>query len=537
MKFQRLFFLFFLFYSIFSNAQDWKTYPYTPSGSLISFSKDEGQHVSESIEWWYSTGHVTGKATNTKYSYIVSYFAYSYLGFDGFRIFNVTNDDTGEKYFSTSPIKFDILGKDKLHIQVSSSFIPKTEIWKNKIDGNNKIIPFEYTLNASSNKVEIDLEYVTTKRPLILGDDGKFDQGLSSYTYYYSQTKNDVSGKIIFNGLEEEITGTSWIDRQYGSFNPLEDEKYEWLSIQLSNGMDINLWNLFSDDNQIPDNLNYRILSAYVNENTQYTTKDFKIERLEYKYTTDQEKCYSKKWRLTSNTNNIDIIISTLHDDSEVQLPFRFYEGATSIVGTVNGASVTGQGFAELLHSYEKPSVSFTHPVNGSFHSSENITWDVNNLDEGNPLFFDVAYSIDNKQTFKTIAEEISDTFYHWDDPEIATGESIWFKISAYSVDKTLSSIIISPIASSFTLPVQLLNKDQIVIYPNPSSEELIIKLDQNIPSLNYQIVDLNGKIIEEEKVTNTKALKIETKNYKPGLYILKLSYDNKTMINKFIVQ
>ena len=318
----------------------------------------------------------------------MSYFVYSYLGFDGFRIFNVTNDDTGEKYFSTSPIKFDILEKDKLHIQVSSSLIPKIEIWKNKIDGNNKIIPFEYTLNASSNKVEIDLEYVTTKRPLILGDDGKFDQGASSYTYYYSQTKNNVTGKIIFNGLEEEITGTSWIDRQYGSFNPLENEKYEWLSIQLSNGMDINLWNLFSDDNQIPDNLNYRILSAYVNENTQYTTKDFKIERLEYKYTTDQEKCYSKKWRLTSNTNNLDIIISTLHDDSEVQLPFRFYEGATSIVGTVNGASVTGQGFAELLHSYEKPNVSFTHPVNGSFHSSENITWDINNIDEGNPLFF-----------------------------------------------------------------------------------------------------------------------------------------------------
>ena len=220
-----------------------------------------------------------------------------------------------------------------------------------------------------------------------------------------------------------------------------------------------------------------------------------------------------------------------------MQLPFRFYEGATSIVGTVNGTSVTGQGFAELLHSYEKPDVSFTHPVNGSFHSSENITWDVNNLDEGNPLLFDVAYSIDSKQSFKTISEGISDTFYHWDNPDIATGESIWFKITAYSVDKTLSNNTISPTASSFTLPVQLLNKDHIVVYPNPSSEELIIKLDQNIPSINYQIVDLNGKIIEAKKVTNTNPLKIETKSYKPGLYILKLSYDNKTMINKFIVQ
>lgn len=536
MKFQNYFFILFLFLFAYSYGQEWKTYPYTPTGSLISFSKDEGQHTSEPIEWWYSTGHVTGKSTNTNYSYMMSYFVYPYLGFDGFRIFNVTNDDTGEKYFSTSPIKYDILKKDELHIQVSSSFIPKIEIWKNKIDGNNKIIPFEYTLNASSNKVEIELEYVTKKRPLILGDDGKFDQGLSSYTYYYSQTKNDVSGKIILNGITEEITGSSWVDRQYGTFNPLEDEQYEWFSIQLSNGMDINIWNLFTNDNQIPDNLNYRILSAYVDENTQYTTKDFHIERLKFHFTSDNERCYSQKWRLTSEKNKLDLIIETLHKDSEVQLPFKFYEGSTSITGTVNGLAVTGQGFAELLHTYKEPDINFTHPIDGSFNSSDHITWNVNNSDEGNPLFFDVSYSIDNKQTFKTIAEGISDTFYHWNNPDITTGENIWFKITAYSIDKTLLNSIIST-NSSFTLPVQQFNKNEIVLFPNPSSKEFLIKLSQNTPSLDYQIIDQNGKIIKEDKVKNISVLKIETQNFKPGLYFIKLNSDNKTMQSKFLVK
>ena len=537
MKFQKSFFLFFLFFSIFSNAQDWKVYPYTPTGSLISFSKDEGQHTSEVIEWWYSTGHVAGKSTGTNYSYMLSYFVYSYQSFDGFRILNVTNDDTGEKYFNTSPVKYDILSNDKLKIQASGIFPQKTEYWKNKVDGDLKIIPFEYILNAASNKVEIDLEYITLKRPLILGDDGKFDQGVSNYTYYYSQTKNEVIGKIIFNGISEEVTGTSWIDHQYGTFNPLEDEKYEWFSLQLSNGMDLNIWNLFTNDDKIPDNLNYRMLSAYVNENTQYTTKDFYLERLEFKFTSDNEKCYCQKWRLTSNTNNIDLIISVLHSDSEVQLPFRFYEGATSITGSVNGIAVTGKGFAELLHSYEVPDLNITHPNNGTFNSSDNITWNVNNSDDGNPLLYDVFYSVDNKQTFKNITEGLEETSFYWKNPDIQSGEDIWFKITAYSKDKTLTNEVISANSSSFVLPVEEFNSNKIILYPNPSDNSLKINFDNNISLIIYKIYDINGKILLEKEIRNKKVLQIDIKELKEGIYFLNINHSNKSMYAKFIVE
>ena len=537
MKLQKYIFLFFVFLSFYCPAQEWKKYPYTPNGSLISFSLDEGYHSAEEIEWWYTTGHIKGNSSGTNYSYMLSYFYYPYLGFQGFRILNITNDDTGEHIFDTKPVNYDILATDKLHIQVSSSFLPKTESWKNKIDGNNKIIPFKYLLSSSTSNTEINLEYETLKRPLILDGDGKFDQGSSSYTYYYSQTKNSVIGTLTFNGFTENVTGASWIDRQYGTFNPLEDEKYEWLSIQLSNGMDINLWNLFTDENTIPNNLEYRILSAYIDENTQYTTKDFNLERLKFDCTPDNEKCYSQQWRLTSNTNNIDLTITVLHSDSEVQLPFRFYEGTTTIIGKVNGVSVTGKGFAELLHSYEVPDLNITHPNNGTFNSSENITWTVNNLDDGNPLLYDVFYSVDNKQTFKKIAEGINETSFYWESPDIQTGETIWFKVTAYSIDKTLINSIISSISSNFTLPVELLSKNNIVVYPNPSSKELLINLNQNNPNVIYQIFDLNGKIIINKKEKNTSILKIDTQDFKPGLYFLKLRNDNKTMYSKFLVK
>lgn len=521
--------------SIFS--QNWKSYPYNPSGSLISFSKDEGHHIDESIEWWYSTGHISGNTSGTNYSYMLSYFYYPYQGFDGFRIFNITNEDTGEKYFDTNPINFGELSTDKLYLEANSFFLPKKESWKNKLGTNDVLLPFEYEIVAASNNAEIQLDYDTYKRPLIIGENGKIDQGSNSYSYYYSQTGINVTGSINFNGNSESVTGKAWIDRQYGSFNPLIDEKYEWLSIQLSNGMDFNIWNLFTVNNEIPDDIKYVLLSAYIDEDTQYTNKNFKLERLKYSFTNDNEMCYSSQWRLTSEINNIDLLISTRQDNSEVSLPFRFYEGSTIISGTVNGNAVTGIGFAELLHSYELPDIEFIHPIEGTFHSSENISWLLNNPDEGNPLRYDIAYSIDDKQSFNSIAVGITETSFHWAEPDIGSGENIWFKITAYSIDNTISSSIISASSSLFTLPVDELEENQMVLYPNPTNETIKIDLPGIASMVNYTISDVNGRILLQKEVNNTSELRLDIQHLKTGLYIIKLSSEERLMYSKFIVK
>jgi hypothetical protein len=190
-------------------------------------------------------------------------------------------------------------------------------------------------------------------------------------------------------------------------------EKYEWFFLQLSNGMDINVWNVFTADNKLPANSKYRILSSYVDDNTQYTTSDFKIERLGFNWMPDSQMCYSNKWRLTSAVNKIDLTFSTKDNNNEVQFPFRFFEGATDVSGTVNGVQVTGFGFAELLHSYESPSIKITYPDTGSYDIKKAISWHVQNPDEGNPLSYDLYYSVNNKESFIPIATSIRIPFIY----------------------------------------------------------------------------------------------------------------------------
>ena len=428
-------FLFFLSISVFS--QKWKTYPYTPPGNTVTFPVDEGRHDGEPVEWWYTSGHILGERTGKHYSYMISYFYYPTGSIDGFRILNISDDDKGEFYQEMQLITYSVLAKDKLDIQVKK-FDGKTEFWKNKYHGTD-IIPFEYNINAASANVALDLEYKTYKHPLIIGKNGYLKLGYNNYSYYYSQTGISVKGTITYDNITENVTGSSWIDRQYGNLNPTDGTEYEWFSIQLSNKMDINMWNIFTNDDKIPDDDRFKIFAAHIKDNKQYTNSDFKLKRLKFAYTPDKQRCYAQKWHLTSSVNKIDLIITTLHADSEVQSPFRFYEGTTAIKGTVNGVKVKGKGFVELLHSYDKPDMSFINDV--AWNTSIPIKWKLNNPDDGNPLLYDLEYSVDDQKTFMPVVSGNAENFFKWNSKEFSDGDKVWLKITGRSIDGTIYGI------------------------------------------------------------------------------------------------
>ncbi|HUZ61405.1 MAG TPA: lipocalin-like domain-containing protein [Hanamia sp.] len=511
-------------------AQDWKIYPYTPKESLISFPADEGRHTSQPVEWWYTTGNLTGNTSGKTYSYMLTYFYYPIAGYDGFRILNLTDDASGTFYQDSKPLNYTYLSTSGLDIH-ASIYDEGNETWSNKVDTNNKVIPFEYSLNAASPNVGLNLDYVTLKRPLIISDSGYLLQGISDYTYYYSQTKNAVSGTLTLNGATEGVTGTSWIDRQYGNFNPWTGEKYEWFHAQLSNGMDINFWNIFTANNTIPDNSRYRLLSAYVNDSTQYTVNNLTIQRLGYNWMPDSAMCYSDKWRLTSPTNNIDLTITTKNNNTEVQLPFRFFEGATTISGTVNGVAVTGLGFAELLHSYAEPEMIIKNPVGGTYNTSSPIVWQLINPDDGDLVTYDIEYSIDNKDTFTPLAEGLTDTSYQWNNSALHNGDKVWFKITAHSIDDKLQSTIISSTSSSVIMNP---NNVKIKLYPNPVGDNLFIEPAFQMNNSVCKIIDINGRVMQTFK-SNSISDNINVSYLSAGVYFFKIGTGKGQNVIKFI--
>lgn len=512
-----------------SFAQDWKTYPYEPEGSRVIFPRDEGRHSAEPEEWWYTTGHVTGETTGNHYSYMLSYFYHPELVFDGFRILNISNDATGEFLNATEALNYPFLSEEGLNIQ-AAIFLGGMESWKNKTDTQGNPIPFEYQISASGNPGSLDLEYISWKRPLIIADSGYLYQGDNFYTYYYSLTGIDVTGTITFQGNTEQVTGKAWIDRQYGSVNPNNGNQYEWFSVRLSNGMDMNIWNIFTSDDRVPEGERFNILAVYKDENTQYTTADFDLERLEYAYMPDSGMCYAQKWRVRSETDNIDVMISTLHPGHEVQLPFRFYEGPTEIEGTVNGVSVTGQGFAELLHSYEPPDVTIINET--VWNSSVPFSWRLNNPDDGRPVQYSLEYSTDNN-VYLPLAESITGTSFTWEDPPFEQDQEFQVRLNAASIDKTLAG----EAYHSYTYKERGTGiskdlKDGIRIYPNPAGETLYIS-GEGIQGI--RIFDLKGKLTFSSDLSGN-SHEIDISKLEKGVYIVKINTSRGAFIQQIVV-
>ena len=512
-------------------SQDWKSFPYHPEGSKISFPKDEGRHSTEPIEWWYTSGHLTGKISGKAYSFMLTYFYYPASTFEGFRILNLTEENTGIFYSDTRPVNYSKLSTIQWDIE-ANVYTGGNESWINQTNTQNTLLPFEYSLKANSSKVGLDLNVKATRRPLLLDEDGYLEQGNSNYSYYYSLTRNEVEGDLTLNGVTESVTGMSWIDRQYGNFNPITAEKYEWFHVQLSNGMDINLWNIFTADNTIPDSKKYRILAAYENENTQYTISDFKIERLGFNYMPDSLMCYSTRWRVTSSRNKLDLVISVKNVNTEVKWPFRFYEGATDVTGLVNGNAVKGFGFAELLHHYDKPIVEIKEPQKEIYDISKPIVWQLLNPDEGRAIKYDLEYSVNEKASFLPIVEGITDTAYQWKHSPLAEGQKIWFRIKGKSVDNTLTGSAISP--NSLRVMTHKPQAAKFKVYPNPVTDILKIEPSFQMDNPPARILNAVGGLMQEFK-KNCLTNFIIVSNLPPGVYFLEIDLLSGEKLSKFV--
>ncbi len=518
-------------------AQAWKTYPDTPPNSLLTFSQDEGWHDQEPIEWWYTNAHVKGQNTGHEYSIMMTFFAYDTAFIDGFRILNISDETTGVFKTGTAFKKYPVLAKDHLEIKATNLLGGDVEQWYTQKEANGALLPFQYRIESHGLPGAINLDYDAFKPPLIVADSGYLDQGIVNYTYYYSQTGMNITGDITFDGVTEPVVGIGWIDRQFGNFNPNTGEAYEWFSLQLSNGMDFNLWNIFTNEGTIPDNSKYRILAMYIDENTSKTISDFQIDRPKFAYTTVTNNCYANQWHLTSDTLDIDLMITIHSKDDEVLVPFAFLEGSTSIEGTIQGQAVTGKGFAELLHRYDPPNMAFTAPLTTNVPTwsvTSPISWQLNNPDEARPLQYDLLVKQEGLSEYTQVAVGLTDTSFVWAHTGFPDG-FYWFKVVGYSVDGTLIDSIETDQAYPL-FPLAITNPSlaqKMKINPNPAINTIEVVCDCVGKA---RLMDIQGKdVLATFPLRKNKKQTIDVSDLENGTYLILMETQGEIFSEKWI--
>jgi hypothetical protein len=341
------------------------------------------------------------------------------------------------------------------------------------------------------------------------------------------------------NGVTETVLGIAWIDRQWGQFDPNNGEKYTWMSLQLSNGMGLNLWNIFNTANQIPDTSTYRFCTVYENDSTQNTISNFTLERLKYTYTPNNSACYDQKWHLTYG--NVDLILTATHVNNVVTLPFQFFEGSMQIAGTVGGVPVTGVGYVELLHSFLKPNIYINSPVGHvSWDGTTPFTWRLLDPDDGRPVYYDVSISTDSVN-FTTIANHLTDTSLLWS-PTIALGCQCWLKVKGYSVDTTLVTEKTSTTSFIYgaTGIEELNSRFSVTAFPNPFTKETGINYElKEAAPVQLDIFNVTGEKVKsfEKEIQSAggHSLIWNGADVPAGNYFYKLQIGDNTITGKLL--
>ncbi len=77
----------------------------------------------------------------------------------------------------------------------------------------------------------------------------------------------------------------------------------------------------------------------------------------------------------------------------------------------------------------------------------------------------------------------------------------------------------------------------ELSVYPNPTNSFLLIEVKTDKQrDLQINLFDLNGKLILQKKITGSKQT-VQMQNYKPAIYILKITEGNKEIRTYQIVK
>jgi predicted secreted hydrolase/4-hydroxybenzoate polyprenyltransferase len=291
----------------------------------LEFPHDEGPHRSAIHEWWYLNCHVSDESGNT-FGLMVCFF------------------NTGRLYVGITD--------EKNHVHHRRIVHGKLRATDGKLDisiGENWWVEtgkFSYEIHIEGPGICLDLKMNAEKPPLLVGGRGKVSFGEVGDSYYYSQTRLSVIGRMTVHAIDREITGIGWIDRQWGDWDFDKLAGWEWLSVQLDCGIDLLVSELFcstSDDSPI------RHVGLMDVDGRQECGQAFRVGRVPEEPLSAADDGKPQEWMVTIPEKEVDLKIAPTIDGQVLHQ--GLWEGSCIVEGRVGKEPVYGRAYAEVLRN------------------------------------------------------------------------------------------------------------------------------------------------------------------------------------------
>lgn len=297
--------------------------------TFVHLPADQAAHPNVDQDWWYVVGHVN--AGGHRFGYLVQ-IVDSKVSETNIAI---TDETTGDYYTQSLDYTPD---------QVSFSTTELDERAPSAtLSGPMNAMHLHATLPVG----EINLT-LSAQGPAMYNNGTGLMPFLGGTSYYYSLPSLASRGTITENGHTYQVTGESWLDRQWGTWDWTSLQKWTWMSLQLSNGDRVNLWDLFDNSGEVhyatvlrPDGTEEVVAVNPIADGTSdFWTSPTKGQR------------YGTRWTVKIPAVDATLTVVASPQGQEVQSWAGFFEGASSVTGRYQGKPITGQAYVEQLGNW-----------------------------------------------------------------------------------------------------------------------------------------------------------------------------------------
>ncbi len=313
----------------------------------FSFPRDYGPHPNFQTEWWYYTGNLKTK-TGRHFGYQFTIFRRALdtgkiPGESDWRTNQVyfahfaVSDIQEEKFHSFEKFSRGALGLSGAQAEPYMVWLDDWQVFK---EGE------EYVLLAKEGQVALQLKMTLEKPTVFQGDDGlsrkSEDEGNASY--YYAQTRLASEGVIEVGSQRFEVTGDSWLDREWSTSAFKRGESgWDWFSVQLEDNREVMLYQIRYKDGGISPYSSGSYIDAS-GKKTHLTLDEYSIEVTDSWKSPHTETVFPSSWILSIPGLNLELTVIPLFNDQEHRHSFNYWEGAARVTSD----SVNGYGYVEL---------------------------------------------------------------------------------------------------------------------------------------------------------------------------------------------
>ena len=199
------------------------------------------------------------------------------------------------------------------------------------------------------------------------------DEGEASR--YFSYTRMNLEGDLTENGVTEHFIGSAWMDREFGTWTPTENQKgWDWFSIQLDDDTELMCYQLRNSAGETSRFSSGTFVHAD-GSSVSLSSTEFSIVPTGEWTSPRTGVVYPSGWKVNVPSRDIELTITPVMSDQELDTRgstmIVYWEGACRVNGGVENRPAGGRAYVELV-GYDR---THENPNLASFLLGSSLDW------------------------------------------------------------------------------------------------------------------------------------------------------------------